>query len=299
MTERTKSGFAPILRSAIADSGLSLERIQARLAERGVDISVATLSYWQSGRSEPGRRASVAALPHIEELLGLSAGQLQAHLGRTVRTRTNVASTLLRDILDSSDPMSERLLRADSRLREMLNIISDHCTIHVDESCRMRSRWVRRVLISEVDGADRFLVLRVKRDPDGPDPTFEPLVHCSAGETYTDHRSSLIAQEVLLDRVLDRGESIIVEYALAGPPSDMEYASARRAALRELVLEIQFDPDALPTACELVQSTLDGADEVHAPIALDDTHCLRVIRHNLPPGRYAVRWTVDPAYATT
>lgn len=290
MTDGVKSGFAPILRSAINASGLSLERVQAKLAERGVDISVATLSYWQSGRSEPGRRASVAALPHIEELLGLSAGELQAHLARTVRSRSNVAGTLLRDILDSSDPMSERLLRADSRLREMLEIISDHCTIQVDDSCRMRSRWVRRVLVSEVDGADRFLVLRVKRDPDGPEPTFEPLLHCAAGETYVDHRSSLIAHEVLLDRVLDRGESIIVEYALSGPPSDMEYASARRAALRELVLEIQFDPAALPSRCELVQSNLDGADQVRAPIALDSTHCVRVIRHNLPPGRYAVRW---------
>lgn len=295
MTDGSKSGFAPILRSAINDSGLSLERVQAKLAERGVDISVATLSYWQSGRSEPGRRASVAALPHIEELLGLSAGQLQGHLARTVRSRNNVASTLLRDILDSNDPMSERMLRADSRLREMLEIISDHCTIHVDESCRMHSRWVRRVLVSEVDGADRFLVLRVKRDPDGPDPTFEPLLHCAPGEVYVDHRSALIAQEVLLDRVLERGESIIVEYALSGPPSDMEYASARRAALRELVLEIQFDPTALPTSCELIQSNLDGADQIRAPIALDSTHCVRVIRHNLPPGRYAVRWRNDDA----
>ena len=293
MSEHHKGAFATVLRSAIADSGLSLERIQAKLAERGVDISVATLSYWQSGRSEPGRRASVAALPHVEERLGLSAGELQAHLARTVRAPQNVSSTLLRDILGSDESLSEKLLRADSRLREMLIIVSDHCTIRVDDSCRMRSRWVRRVLTSDVDGADRFLVLRVKRDPDGPDPTFEPLSHCSAGETYTDPGSSLIAQEVLLDRMLDRGESIIVEYALAGPPSDMEYASARRASLRELVLEIQFDPAALPTACELVQSTLDGSDEVSAPIALDSTHCVRLIRHNVSPGRYAVRWSRD------
>ncbi|MGH3359764.1 MAG: hypothetical protein ACRDO7_13260 [Nocardioidaceae bacterium] len=295
MTEHHKSAFATILRSAISESGLSLERIQAKLGERGVDISVATLSYWQSGRSEPGRRASVAALPHVEELLGLAVGELQAHLARTVRSPQNLSSTLLRDILGSDESLSEKLLRADSRLREMLIIVSDHCTIRVDDSCRMRSRWVRRVLTSDVDGADRFLVLRVKREPDGPDPTFEPLSHCSAGETYTDPGSSLIAQEVLLDRMLDRGESIIVEYALSGPPSDMEYASARRAALRELVLEIQFDPAALPTACELVQSTLDGSDEVSASITLDSTHCIRLIRHNVAPGRYAVRWSRDTA----
>lgn len=297
MTEHHKGGFATVLRSAIADSGLSLERIQAKLAERGVDISVATLSYWQSGRSEPGRRASVAALPHVEELLSLAPGELQAHLARTVRAPQNLASMLLSDILGSDDPLSEKLLRADSRLREMLIIVSDHCTIRVDDTCRMRSRWVRRVLTSDVDGADRFLVLRVKHRPDDPDPTFEPLSHCSAGQTYTDPGSSLIAQEVLLDRVLERGESIIVEYALSGPPSDMEYASARRSALRELVLEIQFDPAALPTSCELVQSTLDGTDEVRAPITLDSTHCVRLVRHNLQPGRYAMHWSRDGATA--
>ena len=58
--------FPDALRAAIKTSRLSLDRIQHRLGLRGITISVATLSYWQSGRRRPerppwmlrGRRAS-------------------------------------------------------------------------------------------------------------------------------------------------------------------------------------------------------------------------------------------------
>jgi hypothetical protein len=40
--------------------GLGLVRIQDRLSRRGVSVSLATLSYWQTGRSRPVRRASQA-----------------------------------------------------------------------------------------------------------------------------------------------------------------------------------------------------------------------------------------------
>jgi hypothetical protein len=61
------SPFAGALRAAIQASGLSLDRLQHRLRERGVTISVATLSYWQSGRSQPQRSQSLVALRHLEE----------------------------------------------------------------------------------------------------------------------------------------------------------------------------------------------------------------------------------------
>ncbi|MFC7732668.1 hypothetical protein [Actinomadura keratinilytica] len=65
--------FAGALRQAIRGSGLTLERIRHRLACRGVSVSVATLSYWQRGRSRPRSRPVVAAL---EEILQVPAGTL-------------------------------------------------------------------------------------------------------------------------------------------------------------------------------------------------------------------------------
>jgi hypothetical protein len=48
--------FAEVLREAIRARGLGLERIRERLLAHGVSVSMATLSYWQSGRSRPERR---------------------------------------------------------------------------------------------------------------------------------------------------------------------------------------------------------------------------------------------------
>ena len=62
--------FADALRIAIADRGLALHRIQARLAERGLRVGIATLSTWQSGRRLP-RATSLAVVTALEELLEL------------------------------------------------------------------------------------------------------------------------------------------------------------------------------------------------------------------------------------
>ena len=72
--------FADTLRAAIRDSGLSLDRIRDRLWQRGVTVSLATLSYWQSGRSRPERPASLRALRVLEDELGLRPGELSALL---------------------------------------------------------------------------------------------------------------------------------------------------------------------------------------------------------------------------
>lgn len=65
--------FAGALRQAIQASGLTLERIRHRLGQRGLTVSVATLSYWQRGRSRPRSRAVVTSL---EEILQVPAGTL-------------------------------------------------------------------------------------------------------------------------------------------------------------------------------------------------------------------------------
>ena len=57
-----EDGFATALRAAVQARGLGLERIQERLRAEGVAVSLATLSYWQSGRSRPARRESLVTL---------------------------------------------------------------------------------------------------------------------------------------------------------------------------------------------------------------------------------------------
>ncbi|MFY0408499.1 helix-turn-helix domain-containing protein [Solicola sp. PLA-1-18] len=286
-----RTGFAPVLRCAIERRGLSLERLQSRLGDLGAQVSVATLSYWQSGRSEPGRRSSLVAVPALEKILELEPGTLGAQLGHRAQ-RSVEPGTDLRDVLDEGQPTPDELRHEDARLRDQLEILSEHCSVDVGPDGAVRSRWVRRVLVASVAGADRFLVLRV--DParaDGDrEPAIEPLLHCSLGRTYTSHDRSLVGQEVLLDRRLEQGDSAIVEYRLTGLGGGRSYATLRRMPLRELVLEVRFDPAARPATVEMVHSDLDGAGEVVGPVQPDSTGCVRMIRHHLAPGRYAVRW---------
>ncbi|MBK1785457.1 transcriptional regulator [Prauserella cavernicola] len=68
--------FAAALRAAIRARGLGLERIQYRLRRRGVPVSLATLSHWQSGRCRPERPGSLAALKYLEEVLEVPQGSL-------------------------------------------------------------------------------------------------------------------------------------------------------------------------------------------------------------------------------
>ncbi len=65
--------FAGALRQAVQASGLTLERIRHRLGRRGLTVSVATLGYWQRGRSKPRSRTVVVAL---EEILQVPQGTL-------------------------------------------------------------------------------------------------------------------------------------------------------------------------------------------------------------------------------
>ncbi|MFC4002847.1 transcriptional regulator [Prauserella oleivorans] len=68
--------FSVALRAAIRARGLGLERIQYRLKRRGVPVSLATLSHWQSGRCRPERPGSLAALRYLEEVLEVPDGAL-------------------------------------------------------------------------------------------------------------------------------------------------------------------------------------------------------------------------------
>jgi hypothetical protein len=94
-----------VLREAIQARGLGFGRIQERLRARGVSVSLATLSYWQSGRSRPERRDSLAAVglleEVLEEVLEIPVGTLSASIGpprrrgrwlSTVPDRTGLAT---------------------------------------------------------------------------------------------------------------------------------------------------------------------------------------------------------------
>ena len=72
-----RAGIGDITYSTVKAAVIHATRCAAvELGEHGVRVSLATLSYWQSGRSRPERRESLIALQHLEDVLRVPRGSL-------------------------------------------------------------------------------------------------------------------------------------------------------------------------------------------------------------------------------
>src|SRR4051812_1528119 len=67
----TTGPFDAALRAAVRARGLTLERLRAHLARRGVPIALSTLSDWQHGKRRPSVAGSLRAVLALEDVLGL------------------------------------------------------------------------------------------------------------------------------------------------------------------------------------------------------------------------------------
>jgi transcriptional regulator with XRE-family HTH domain len=288
--------FAPALRAAIERRGLGLERLQDRLRSRGAPVSVATLSYWQSGRSRPERRESLVALAHLESVLGVPAGSLAGLLGpprprgrwlRQVGNRPDIAA-LWPDPHTVADVVQE----VDTRWDERLTRISQQDRLVVDASRGERSTFSRQVLRAEADGPDRWVVILHLDEHDRRLPAVRPLRGCRAGRIVRRPEVGMLVAELLFDRPLVRGETIITEHELVNvrpyPPAT-NYERKFRFPTREFVLEVCFDPAVVPTRC-VQYAQEDGKPESVREVPVDEAASVHGVALSFGPGRYGFRW---------
>jgi transcriptional regulator with XRE-family HTH domain len=290
--------FPDALRAAIRASRLSLDRIQHRLALRGVTISVATLSYWQSGRRRPERPESLEALRQLEAVLALPPTALSSLLGppRPRGRRSHASRQLPIDALWSRrEHLASLLAKVDTSSDGQLGRISqqDRCEIGADRG--QRSLWVRQVLRAENDGPDRWILVYDSETP-GCLPELTNLRNCRLGRTTTDDDGSILVAELLFDRALARGDTLIMEYQLVNPgPSYPDggdvYCRKFRLPAREYVLEVRFAPEALPVRCQQF-SALVGEDERarRRNLVLDASGGVHAVALGFGPGVFGIGW---------
>lgn len=292
--EQAESEFAVILRAAIRARGLGLERIRDRLRAQGVSVSLATLSYWQSGRSRPERRESMTAIELLEGVLELPAGRLIASLGPP-RRRGRWLSTVpvspeVAAFWPRPDAVEEAVSEVDIRWDERLTRISQHDRVFVSAGGGEQSYHSRQVLRAEADGPDRWVVIMHLDEHDRPLPTIRPLRHCHLGRTVLRPADGLLVAELLFDRPLRKGETVITEHELENsapyPPAG-NYERKFRLPVREYVLEVCFDPARLPVNC-VRYSQLDEADEIAQQV--EPSGSVHGVVLNFGPGRYGFRW---------
>lgn len=190
--------FAGALRQAIQASGLTLERIRHRLGQRGLTVSVATLSYWQRGRSRPRSRAVVTTL---EEILRVPAGTLTELLddpapaavpapGGTARgapgrpghakgaapgpypggERSRAAAELWPD----PDRYARLVAQLDRSGDHRLERLSTHDVLVLGRDRRPRGLTVREVLRATGDDVDRVVCVHLAVVPEDPGSAPDP-----------------------------------------------------------------------------------------------------------------------------
>ncbi|AHH94664.1 hypothetical protein GCM10010174_37830 [Kutzneria viridogrisea] len=299
--------FHIALQAAISARGLSLETIQRRLQASGHEVSIASLSYWQRGRSRPERASSLEAVRCLDRILGLPSGSLIALLGPT-RPRGRWANHVPGSVPFAALGHSDRSLRVvsdaiDPDTNQRLETISHHQDLHLDAAGRGYRMVVRRVLRARADGADRMLVMNVGDDPKAGQPQFTAGANCRVGRVVHDAEEEMTAAELLFHRPLRVGETYLAEYEIAGTNPEVrvsELTLGFRQPTRECVLQVLFHAEGLPARCypvwqpqaKQLSRTPRGVD-LHSEQRIEPGGSVHIALVDIPAGCYGLRWDWD------
>jgi transcriptional regulator with XRE-family HTH domain len=293
--------FAEALRSAIRSSGLSLDRIQARLRARGTPVSIAALSYWQSGKRQPERNDSLTALGELENILKLPPGSLLALLppprprGKQAGSVQPVTETVRfeRDVLLG---LLAALGTPNALEQEQqLTLVGLHDRCQLGEDGGQRLITTRAVFEARTDGQDRWLLIYKTDDPGTGTPALTTIRNCHLGRQQVDDANGLMVAELLFDQPIRRGDTYLIEYELsnAGPPypkCNRTHWREFRRPIREYLLEIHFNSSSVPGRC---QQFARPAGQKHARmrnLTLDACRSVHAVAIDFGPGLFGIEW---------
>ncbi|GAA1388107.1 hypothetical protein [Luteococcus peritonei] len=277
--------FAERLSLAIAERGLSLHRIRAHLQALGLDVSVATLSYWASGRSRPTRGRSLDMVHSLERVLQVEPGHLAEALGSQP---SPVLERLVPDAGALAQVLRDMGLNYPGQHRRMLV----HDTNLLDASGQERHCSTRQVIRAEVDGVDRWGI--VVRPEDGQAAEVEALATLRLGETVPVPGSSILVVEALLPRPLHRGETVFTEHRThylgdAAEPCT-RFGRLVGGSVDMLVLEARFE-SRMPRHVERCFLDPDGQSLPVVQSVMVSQYHLHVVVPTASPGTHTLDWT--------
>jgi len=285
--------FPDALRAGIAERGVSLDWLHGRLVDLGTPVSVATLSYWRSGRSQPEHQTSLDALATLEELLFLPAGHLRSRLRPSRRPGPSRGTKSLGELMGGSAAVRRALEQLDYDPDGSASMVetSTQVAFDVDGEGRGRSAVTRSVWKALRNGAQgQPFVFRLSHKSDAV-PEFRAISGCSVDKSHADLDTGTFAIEVLLERPLTTGETAITEHqvlvpAEARPDTFYELYLTRR--MSEAVLWIRFDPARVPAHCEAY--TENGRTPGLTTLRIQGSTSAHHVVRNFGPGKVGIRW---------
>ncbi|RSD25304.1 hypothetical protein [Amycolatopsis eburnea] len=298
--ENGRTAFATQLRAAIATSGLSLDRIQARLRARGVVVSVTALSYWQSGKRQPERQSSLSAVRTLEEILDVPAGALLGLLppprprgGAGKRHAGGEPMSFPREVLQ---PLLDKVGAPNALERQHpLKLVGLHDLCEIAADGGQRAVTARAVFQAVSDGQDRWLLVYTQDDPAAGAPDLHAVRNCRVGRAEVDEAHGLIVAELLFDQPINRGETHLIEYTLtnSGPPypecRNTHYREFRRP-VREYLLEVRFAPGTAPERCWQYSHNGSTDSLTRRPLKLDGGDGVHAVALDFGPGVFGIDW---------
>jgi hypothetical protein len=292
--------FAHGLRTAIRMRGLTLEQVQHELADRGVTVSSVTLSYWSRGRSQPERVQSIKAVKLLETILDTPSGSLTALLApprpRGPRRAHVAVSIDRRRLWDEPHRLDRMMAQMGSFDDERLCLLSVHDRFQLDERRRPARLSITEVLRAQRDRVDRALVIFQGREL-GCTPRLTVVRGGWPGRVRTDDKAGFLVAEVMLDRILDRGETAVIECALqyGGRPEQMtDYDRRLPYATRSYLLELEFHPAALPVRCHTTtRPSIEHARRDTGELSLGGAPHAHLALFDVEPGIHGLRWEWD------
>jgi hypothetical protein len=286
--------FHVALRAAIQARGLALHRIRHRLAERGIQVGVTSLSYWQQGSRRPARPESIRAVTALEQVLELPQHAL-TRLLRDVATAERPTPRPYRSLVDAADALQQLLgeLRApaDGGVHTVLHVER----VRIGPGRELAARHSEQVVRAHRDGIDRYVAIHYgDAGCDVPRVRLRAGENCRPGSVRRHEQTGLVAAELLFDTRLRVGETHMFSYAFedgtAGPCD--EYVRGFSFGGGQYVLQAAFDEEALPLRCRSFARTAPGArPTVVRELPLAGPHrAVHLAHQEVKPGLLGISW---------
>ncbi|WND39907.1 hypothetical protein RI578_38965 [Streptomyces sp. BB1-1-1] len=294
----TETNFALALRDALRRRGLPLERICGRLQAQGINVSVATLSHWQRGRSQPERSQSLQAIDALEPMLGLESGTLRSLLGPH-RPRGRALAhdpTAARCVYGDKSDLEQALGEAFAHFNADTQLLVSHETMTLDEHRSIREITVTNVLRAVSAGARQVTVVHFLDAQPSDDVDIVVRNGELTGRQFVPDLCSVVA-DISFGRPLARNETAVVDYTIRiGRTSMTSHSHERRIRdpLRSYLLHVRFHPLALPAHCHYYyRERLGDEPRDRHRVELDASHAAHVLPAKCPPGVYGLEWERD------
>ncbi|GGS45411.1 hypothetical protein [Actinokineospora fastidiosa] len=215
--------FAGALDTAIAAHGLTLDRLRRHLADHGVAVSNATLSYWRRGLRQPENERSRRAVAVLEQVLDLPPATLTSRIGPP-RPRGRWVDRA------EQMPIGDLIAQLATPGEGRRSLVSVHDVYTVTE--HGTERGVRtRIVLRGLGGRVTRYVVGYQSDHPGIVPVLADVDYASVGRVLTDPGAGYLVAELVLDRPIRGGEYAVLEYEIGGhatPPIAHYFRNLRR-----------------------------------------------------------------------